>query len=118
MKNTLFVIAPYRYSGMWVVDDPTTGLVREPFVSGIDTIIDRVVEDQRIVDAENGFMLIFSAQPFPGHTVKLEWRRSEYGGNWYFCPQLKIEGWLCPALFRYFETAPLELYARAESRKK
>ena len=30
----------------------------------------------------NGFRLLFSARPFPGHTVKLEWRREESGGNW------------------------------------
>jgi len=31
------------------------------------------------------------------------------GGNWYFCPQLNMEGWLCPALFRYFGEAPKRL---------
>ena len=66
MNNALFVIAPYRYSGMWVFDDPNVGLVKEPFVSGIDTIIDRVVAAQKIPDAENGFTVVFSANPFPG----------------------------------------------------
>ena len=117
MKNALFVIAPYRHSGMWVFDDPDVGLVKEPFVSGIDIIIDRVVAAQKIPDAENGFTAIFSANPFPGYNVKLEWRRTEHGGNWYFCQELGIEGWLCPALFRYFENAPMELYAKAEPRK-
>jgi hypothetical protein len=37
--------------------------------------------------------------------VKLEWRREEYGGNWYYSPQFDMEGWLCPALFKYFELA-------------
>jgi hypothetical protein len=116
--NSLFVIAPYRYSGMWVFDDPAVGLVKEPFVSGIDTMIDRVVADAKIPDAENGFTIVFSAQPFPGYQLQLQWRRAEYGGNWYYSPQLDIEGWLCPALFKYFESAPVDLYARAEPRKK
>jgi hypothetical protein len=110
--NSLFVIAPYRYEGMWVFDDPRVGLVREPFVSGIDEMIDRLVAD--IPNAAKGFRLIFSPTPFPGHQAKLEWRRSEYGGNWYWCEQYGVEGWLCPALFKYFEKAPAELYARAE----
>jgi len=118
MMNSLFVIAPYRYSGMWVFDDPAVGLVKEPFVSGIDTMIDRVVADAKIPDAENGFTIVFSAQPFPGYQLQLQWRRAEYGGNWYYSPQLDIEGWLCPALFKYFESAPVDLYARAEPRKK
>jgi hypothetical protein len=115
MNNALFVIAPYKYEGMWVFDDPAVGLNKEPFVSGIDTMIDRAVVD--IPNADKGFTLIFSPDPFPGYTVKLEWRRTEYGGNWYFCPQFGIEGWLCPALFRYFKEAPPELYGKAEPKR-
>ena len=112
--NAIGVIAPYRYEGMWVFDDPAVGLNREPFVAGIDKMIDQLVAS--IPNAERGFRLLFSATPFPGHTVRLDWRREESGGNWYFCPQLGIEGWLCPALFRYFDKAPAELYARAEAK--
>jgi hypothetical protein len=99
---------------MWVFDDPAVGLNREPFVAGIDKMIDQLVAS--IPNAERGFRLLFSATPLPGHTVKLEWRREESGGNWYFCPQFRIEGWLCPALFKYFDKAPAELYARAEAK--
>jgi hypothetical protein len=99
---------------MWVFDDSAVGLNREPFVAGIDKIIDQLVAS--IPNAERGFRLLFSATPFPGHTVKLEWRREESGGNWYFCPQFGIEGWLCPALFKYFDKTPAELYARAEAK--
>jgi hypothetical protein len=113
--NSLLVICPYRYEGMWVFDDPAVGLQREPFVSGIDKMIDRLVA--KIPSAPDGFRLIFSSGPFPGYEVRLEWRRSEYGGNWYYAPQYEMEGWLCPALFKYFPEAPRELYARAEPKK-
>ena len=113
--NSLRVIAPYKYEGMWVFDDDAVGLVREPFVSGIDTMIDKLVAT--IPEAEKGFRLIFSPTPFPGSTVELTWRREESGGNWYFSPQFDMEGWLCPALFKYFDKAPPRLYGRAESKK-
>ncbi len=112
--NSIRIIVPYKYEGMWVFDDPAVDLVREPFVSGIDTIIDRLVAD--IPGAEQGFRLLFSATPFPGHQLKLEWRREESGGNWYHCPQFEMEGWLCPALFKYFDEAPKELYGLAEAK--
>ena len=112
--NAISVIVPYKYEGTWVFDDPAVGLVREPFVSGIDVMLDRLTAN--IPNAEKGFRLLFSAKPFPGHTVKLEWRREEFEGNWYFSPQFQMEGWLCPALFKYFTQAPRELYARAEQR--
>ncbi len=114
--NAISVIAPYKHEGLWVFDDPDVGLRREPFVAGIDAMIDRLVAD--ISDAQHGFRLLFSPTPFPGYTVKLEWRRSEHGGNWYWCPLLKMESWLCPALFKYFSEAPRELFARAEAKAK
>ena len=51
--NAINIISPYKYHGMWVFDDARVGLVQEPFISGADTWIDRVVAD--IPDAENGF---------------------------------------------------------------
>jgi hypothetical protein len=109
--NALSVIFPYKFNGQWVFDDEWVGLVREPFVAGIDTMIDRITTD--IPNATKGFKLIFSPTPFPGYTVKLTLRREEYGGNWYWCEQLGMEGWLCPALFKYFSTPPTELYGQA-----
>ena len=75
-------------------------------------MLDLLVAD--LPSAEKGFRLLFSAAPFPGFTVRLQWRREEYGGNWYFSPDFDMEGWLCPALFKYFETAPKEIFVKAE----
>ena len=88
---------------------------KEPFIAGIDTMIDRVVAD--IPKAERGFHAIFSATPFPGSQFKLEWRREDSGGNWYYSDQFKMEGWLCPALSRYFPNAPREIYVKVEPKK-
>ena len=110
--NSIIVIAPYKWEGMWVFDDPRVGLYREPFVSGADVMMDKLVAG--LPDAQKGFRLIFSAAPFPGYTAKLEWRRDEYGGNWYYSPQFDMEGWLCPALFKYFPRAPREIFVKAE----
>jgi hypothetical protein len=111
MANSLMVIQPYHSYGMWVFDDPAVGLVREPFVAGVPEIIDAAVRD--IPDAAKGFNLIFSASPFPGHQVELEWLREEHGGNWYRWTATGQEGWLCPALFKYFDAAPRRLYGLA-----
>jgi hypothetical protein len=110
--NALLVIAPYKYQGTWVFDDPAVGLSREPFIAGIDTMIDKAVAN--IPNAEKGFRAIFSASAFPGANWKLEWRREESGGNWYYSEQFKMEGWLCPALLKYFPTAPPEIYVKVE----
>ena len=108
--NSIIAIHPYKTEGMWVFDDPAVGLRQEPFVSGADAIIDRMV--QFIPNAESGFTLLFSANPFPGFQVEFEWRRAELTGNWYYCQALEMEGWLCPALFKYFDSAPPKIYAQ------
>jgi hypothetical protein len=108
------MIHPYSHEGMWVFDDAAVGLVKEPFVSGADLIIDRLAE--QVPDARNGFILIFSELPFPGHQVSLEWLREECGGNVYRCNELDMVGWLCPALLKYFNDAPRELYAEVRPR--
>jgi len=55
-------------------------------------------------DAENGFSLFLFV---------FEWRhREEYGGNWYYSKDLDMEGWLCPALFKYFDNAPEKIYTQ------
>src|SRR5262245_53169860 len=113
--NSINLISPYRYEGMWVFDDPRVGLDKEPFVSGADTMIDVLVAN--IPLAAKGFRLLFSATPFPGYSVKLDWRQEDYCGNWYFSSEFKMEGWLCPALFKYFEKAPKEIYVKAEAKK-
>ena len=110
--NALLVIAPYKYHGAWVFDDPAAGLLREPFIAGIDTMIEKAVAD--IPNAEKGFRAIFSASPFPGADLKLDWRRAESGGNWYYSDRFKMEGWLCPAFLKYFPTAPREIYVKIE----
>jgi hypothetical protein len=110
--NALIAIYPYRYQGLWVFDDEKVGLTQEPFVSGADLIIDRMTAN--ITNAHRGFRLLFSAAPFPGFGAEFEWRREEAGGNWYYSRDLDEEGWLCPALFRYFEAAPKKIYARFE----
>lgn len=110
--NALLVIFPYKYQGTWVFDDDRRGLFREPFIAGIDTMIDKATVN--IPNADKGFRAIFSAAAFPGADWKLQWRREEAGGNWYYSDQFKMEGWLCPALLKYFPKAPTEIYVKVE----
>lgn len=114
MSNAMMVIFPYRIEKSWVFDDAAKGLVREPFVFGIDDMIDKAVV--AIPGAENGFKLIFSAKPFPGFQVSLSWLREEYEGNWYRWEQFGLEGWLCPALLKYFDAPPAEIFLRIDAK--
>ncbi len=112
MANIPMVIVPYWYQGTWVFDDESVGLNKEPFVAGVPEMIDDLVKD--IPNARSGFRLLFSSMPFPGYQIELTRVKEEYDGYWYRVKDQWEEGWLCPALFKYFETAPETLYVRAE----
>jgi hypothetical protein len=114
-SNSILVLHPYKYYGTWVFDDDRTGLVREAFVSGIPEILEETLTKNGIdvKEAEQGFDLTFSKTPFPGQQVELTRLREESGGNWYKSDTGR-EGWLCPALFKYFPDAPTKIYARCD----
>lgn len=118
MKNSIFVIKPYRWNGMWVFDDPRVGLVQEPFVAGADAMIDAAVRLRRIADADEGFLMVFSAGPMPGVDFELDWVSEEAGGNVYQGrfevdgEVRQMQGWLCPALGLYFSDVPMKLYVQ------
>ena len=111
--NAIITLFPFKYKSVWMFNDKTTNLKNEAFVLGIDSMLDILTKD--IPKAENGFRLTISDSPFPNHTVTLQRRSREGGGRWYWSPDYKIEGWLCPALFKYYLIAPKRLYARADA---
>jgi hypothetical protein len=114
MANQLNIIAPYWLDGVhtWVFDDERVSLVQEPFVFGADLFLSFLAKD--ISEARKGFRLIFSAGPFPGYQQKVTKVAGEMGGNWYEIAEPPMKGWLCPALFKYFDEAPDAIYIKAE----
>jgi hypothetical protein len=118
MKNSIFAIKPYLWNGMWVFDDERVGLDKEPFVAGADTMIETAVRLKGIPQPESGFLLVFSAGPFPDADFQLHWLRESDGGNIYQAhfesegKTQQLEGWLCPALELYYPEAPPTLYVQ------
>ena len=111
-SNSIFAIHPYKRDGVWAFDDAQRGLLREAFVAGADTLIELVATRTGIpsADFERGITLLFSAKPFPGAQLCVKRTREHLGGNWYFSPDYQFEGWLCPALFKYFAAAPEKIH--------
>jgi hypothetical protein len=116
-STTSLTITIYKWEGFWVFDDERVGLVKEGLINGTDLIIDRLVKD--IPEAHLGTDLTFSTQPFPGWEIDLSWSSAEEsseGGNWYYCWEYNMYGWLCPSLYLYFTDTPKRLYIKATPR--
>ncbi|MDP7611004.1 MAG: hypothetical protein QGH62_01025, partial [Nitrospinaceae bacterium] len=60
--------------------------------------------------------LTFSQHEFPEYDECIRWLREESGGNVYWSDKFEMEGWLCPALLRYFEKPPTNIYLKAEAK--
>lgn len=113
----------------WVFDDERTGLKEEAFVFGMTEMISRFVEAKSISNAEKGFALTFGMEPFD-HDAELAWlspaevamefdcspTQLPANGNWYrgLIAGEEMVGWLCPALFCYFDHAPAKIYVKAD----
>ena len=130
MADVLNAIQPYWCANCWVFDDASKGLEKESLEGrfeaelreirllarliggGVTKMIDYLVKD--IPDAREGFMLLFSSQPFAGYQVELSRIAGEDGGCLYRGKNYSAEAWLSPALLAYFETTPGSLYIKAE----
>jgi hypothetical protein len=124
--NVINIIFPYKREGVWVFDDERVGLDKEPLVAGVrsqftsqlrispDVLLDRATAE--IPNAVNGFRLTFSQHEFPEYDECIRWLREESGGNVYWSDKFEMEGWLCPALLRYFEKPPTNIYLKAEAK--
>ena len=102
--NAINVINPYRWQGGWVFDDESKGLDKEPFIAGADTMLDMLSGDH----AE--CVITFSAKQFPGAEHVVKYVKPEMDGSVYHSDEYNHDLWLCPALLKYFETPPEEIW--------
>lgn len=112
--NSIFTIEPTRSRfGVWSFDDASTELVGEPFVGETNVLIDKMVEERQLNPkrAARGVCVFFSHLPFPDYQVELILEETSQFGSTYRCDKFDLNPWLCPALFKYFPSAPDKLYA-------
>ncbi|MBI3838555.1 MAG: hypothetical protein HY288_11570 [Planctomycetia bacterium] len=127
---SIMTLYPYLYQGMcWVFDDPETSLKEEAFVLGASEMISTLIKAKGIPNADRGFAMSFSDNPFD-QDVELTWISPKEAskaikqplsslpatGNWYtgIIAGEKMTAWLCPALYEYFQTAPQRIYVKAD----
>jgi hypothetical protein len=113
--NLIHVIHPYWEHGSLVFDDPRVGLTKEPFVAGADVALGMLAK--AVPGCEREFTLVFSHLAFPGHQLAATRGKAEAGGYWYRWDSIGVDGWLCPALYKYFETAPESLYVQIKRKE-
>jgi putative flippase GtrA len=106
--NAISVIHPYRWNNLWVFDDEDKDLDKEPLVAGADTLLSMLSNNAEECS------LMFSGNEFPEYDYVIEKLGPGVGGGTNYLYNVTEEIihplWLCPALFKYFDTAPDKIY--------
>jgi hypothetical protein len=135
-KNSIHTLLPYWENNMWCFDDGEKNIHREPFVGTTNDIINGMLMLAGAPEAVGQkCQLVFSANKFPGWQFGMSHVRDEGpgAGDWYAFEEANAEdlpagmsmpthfigqeGWLCPTLLDYFETAPKNIYIQAQAQE-
>jgi len=119
--NAINVIYPEYHNGIWVFTDESKELVNEPFVGATNSVISLIANVAGVLNNDK-FRLLFSSISFPEYqhvVTHIENKVSDFG-DWYdfeiyLDEVFSYQFWLCPALLKYFDTAPDEIYIKCES---
>lgn len=113
MGNSIMTIKPYKENSVWVFDEEKFNIQKEPFVCGMNEIIDEILKQNYDKEnPDNGFNCVFSNNMFPDYQEKLTFIKEEMGGAWYIHEKTNMKGWLCPVLYTYFEKSPKEIFIK------
>ena len=119
-KQHFWIIEPYvtltvdkQY--LYAFDDEKRGLKVELFEHGISAMI--ALLRHHFGWDEQPILLTFSNKPFDG-CFTLTRAERDRGGYWYYCKDLRMCGWLCPMLFKYFPWAPKHIYAQVTVKER
>ena len=102
--NSIFRVLARYVNGVWVFDDSKFGVQDQPFVFGLDLILDKMVEGMG--ESQGRVNVLFSSIPFPGSEHCLEFVREETEGFVYRWVDHNLQGWMSPSLRNYFPETP------------
>lgn len=109
-KNSIY---PYKEFNTWFFDDVDFHIYHEPFVMGVSEMIDNILHKKGINDKQ--IKINFSTEKFADADVTLFKTSDLEEGAMYEISENKESGWLCPALFKYFQMAPEKIYIQVSN---
>ena len=126
-------IRPYKCDGRWVFKSAggvvydmapaqLTDMALSPIVVGADRLIMTGCKLKNIENPENGFLVLFSEQWFPGCDVKLVLKENKFDGWLYDVESEELQGllpgqgaWLCPYMTMFYKEPPKTIYLKMET---
>ena len=104
-----------HHEGRWLFDDLDRDIFGEPFVDGMDEILDKLSGIPRSFDSQGRAKMTFSDRTAPQLTHELQRQEFMHGGYYYRLAGTDDRGWLCPVTMQYFASFPVSLFLRVEA---
>ena len=114
MANSILGLTIYQAFNTFCFTDVERELYDEPFVAGMDKIIEDVLTRKRLLKENGMYHILISEKEFPGCDGVLNREEYEHDGAWYSIKTLRDyeteKGWLCPATLKFFSSFPEKIY--------
>jgi hypothetical protein len=117
--NAINYIHSYVHKGAWVFDDFSRELDKEPFVAGADLLLDVMADNDGNRKEGQTCGFYFGATPIPDWNVQLKIHSKDGNDGTFYTVDLPELGkqdegpiWLCPALLKFFEDSPENIYVK------
>jgi hypothetical protein len=114
-ESGVYTVLAYHKHGLWLFDDAARGLLGEPFVDGMDEIIDQVSGCIPRTHESRAFIrFVFADFEALGCESVLVRDEPVHDGYFYRLEGTDMRGWLCPETLKYFPVFPDRIHFRCE----
>lgn len=102
----------YKENGIWIFDDPSKNIEKEPFVGGFSELIDFILKEKGVcAGSHRGIDIEFSLEKESADMVEIK-KVENIDNDWALYEYKEMQGTLCPVSLRYFGHHPDSFFVR------
>ena len=108
----MITLTLYKINGVWMFDDKSKNIEREPFVDGFTELIDFILKEAGLFQGSHrGIDIEFSLEKEHPDMFKIV-KIKDLGDDWASYRYKDMIGSLCPVTLKYFIEHPDHFYVR------
>ena len=102
----------YKENGIWIFDDASKIIEKEPFVGGFSELIDFILKEKGVwAGSHRGIDIEFSLEKESADMVEIK-KVENMDNDWALYEYKEMQGTLCPVTLRYFGHHPDSFFVR------
>jgi hypothetical protein len=99
-------ITIYKENGIWIFDDASKNIEKEPFVGGFSELIDYVLKERGVwAGSHRGIDIEFSLEKNFDDQIEIK-KVEDMGDDWALYEYKDMQGTLCPVTLQYLGKHP------------